>query len=258
MVSAGGGDNMMSAIGSGATRDGVVVVSLGTSGTIFTRTQHAVVDPDGLIAPFCSSDGAWMPLLCVMNLTGVTEEVKAMTNMDHDALTAAAAQVAPGSDGLLWLPYLMGERVPDLPSATGTLLGMRPGTLRPGHLYRAALEGTSMNLGLGFERLKALGVQLEEVRLTGGAANNRLWRQILADVFGVAVRVLEETESAALGGALQACWASRRAAGDDVSADDVAALFVRLGAETAPGPAADAYRPLVAKFRDSLGRVYGA
>ncbi len=258
MVSAGGGDNMMSAIGSGATRDGVVVVSLGTSGTIFTRTGHAVVDPDGLIAPFCSSDGAWMPLLCVMNLTGVTEEVKALTSMDHDALTAAAAQVAPGSDGLLWLPYLMGERVPDLPTATGTLLGMRPGTLRAGHLYRAALEGTSLNLGLGFERLKALGVQVEEVRLTGGAANNRLWRQILADVFGVGVRVLEETESAALGGALQACWASRRAAGDDVSADDVAAPFVRVGAETAPGEAADAYRALLAKFRDGLGRVYGA
>lgn len=258
MVSAGGGDNMMSAIGSGATRDGVVVVSLGTSGTIFTRTQHAVVDPDGLIAPFCSSDGAWMPLLCVMNLTGVTEEVKALTGMDHDALTAAAAQVAPGSDGLLWLPFLMGERVPDLPDATGSLLGMRPGTLRPGHLYRAALEGTSCNLGLGFERLRALGVQVEEVRLTGGAANNGLWRQVLADVFGVAVRVLEETESAALGGALQACWASRRAAGEDVSVDDVAAPFVRLGAETAPGPAAAGYGELLAKYRAALGQVYEA
>ena len=256
VVSAGGGDNMMSAIGSGATRDGVVVVSLGTSGTIFTRTEHAVVDPDGLIAPFCSSDGAWMPLLCVMNLTGVTEEVKALTGMDHAALTAAAAQVAPGCDGLLWLPFLMGERVPDLPNATATMLGMRPGTLRPGHLYRAALEGTSMNLGLGFERLQALGVQVAEVRLTGGAANNSLWRQILADVFGVTVGVLEETESAALGGALQACWATRRARGEHVGVDEVAAPFVRLGHETRPGPAAADYAGLLTRYRDELRRVY--
>jgi xylulokinase len=257
-VSVGGGDNMMSAIGSGATRDGVVVVSLGTSGTIFTRSGHAVVDPDGLIAPFCSSDGAWMPLLCVMNLTGVSEEVKALTGMDHAALTAAAEQVPVGADGLLWLPFLMGERVPDLPNATGTLRGIRPGTLRPGHLYRAALEGTSLNLALGFERLQALGVKVEEVRLTGGAASNPLWRQILADVFGAPVQVLQETESAALGGALQACWATRRAAGDDVSADEVAAPFVRLEAETRPSDAAAAYKELAARYRAELARVYGA
>jgi xylulokinase len=76
-VAAGGGDNMMAAIGSGATRAGVVVVSLGTSGTVFTRTNEPVVDPRGAIAPFCSSDGGWLPLLCVMNVTGVTEEVRA-------------------------------------------------------------------------------------------------------------------------------------------------------------------------------------
>ncbi|MEC9048255.1 MAG: xylulokinase [Planctomycetota bacterium] len=258
MVSVGGGDNMMSAIGSGATRDGVVVVSLGTSGTIFTRTQHAVVDPEGLIAPFCSSDGAWMPLLCVMNLTGVTEEVKALTGMDHAALTAAAEQVPAGCDGLLWLPFLMGERVPDLPNATGALLGMRPGALRPGHLYRAALEGTSLNLGLGFARLKALGVQVDEVRLTGGAANNRLWRQILADVFGVMVCVLEESESAALGAALQACWATHRASAAQLSVDEVAAPFVRVGAETSPGADRASYEPLLARFRAELQRVYQA
>jgi len=258
MVAAGGGDNMMSAIGSGATRAGVVVVSLGTSGTIFTRTEHAVVDPEGLIAPFCSSDGAWMPLLCVMNLTGVSEEVKALTGMEHDALSAAAAQVPRGCDGLLWLPFLMGERVPDLPNATGTLLGVRPGTLRPGHLYRAALEGTSCNLGLGFDRLKALGVQVDEVRLTGGAANNELWRQILANVFGVTVRVLVETESAALGGALQACWATRRHAGEAVTADDVATPFVQLGEATAPDQHAASYRELLARYRDEVARIYGA
>ncbi|MFT4512869.1 MAG: xylulokinase [Planctomycetota bacterium] len=255
-VSAGGGDNMMSAIGSGATTSGVVVVSLGTSGTIFTRTDSVVIDPDGLIAPFCSSDGAWLPLLCVMNLTGVTEEVKAMTGLDHAALTKAADSVAPGCDGLMWLPFLMGERVPDLPDATGTLLGIRPGTMRPGHLYRAALEGTSLNLGLGFQRLRELGTSINEVRLTGGAANNALWRQILANVFAAPVRVLAETESAALGAALQACWSVRRRDEPGLVCHDVAAPFVQVGATTEPNGDAGRYAELLQRYRREVARLY--
>lgn len=257
-VSAGGGDNMMSAIGSGATRQGVVVASLGTSGTVFARTDAPVVDPGGLIAPFCSSDGAWLPLLCVMNLTGVTEEVRALTGLDHAALTAAAATVDVGSDGLLWLPFLMGERVPDLPHATGTLLGLRPGLLRPGHLYRAALEGTACNLGVGLDRLRALGLQVGEVRLTGGGAHNALWRQILADVFGCPIRTLVETESAALGGAIQALWAARRAGGEAaLGCDEVAAPFVRLGDPVVPDPRrAAATAALRARYRRELLRLH--
>lgn len=255
-VAAGGGDNMMSAIGSGATKAGIAVVSLGTSGTIFTRTDSVVLDPDGLIAPFCSSDGAWLPLLCVMNLTGVTEEVKALTGLDHAALTAAARAVPAGCDGLLWLPFLMGERVPDLPDATGTLLGLRPGTMRPGHLYRAALEGTSLNLGLGFRRLRDLGTRIDEVRLTGGAANNELWRQILANVFGAPVRVLQETESAALGAALQAMWSVRRREDADLSCHDVAAPFVQVGETTEPDSDASRYAELLPRYCDEVARLY--
>lgn len=253
-VAAGGGDNMMSAIGSGATRQGVVVASLGTSATIFARSARPVIDARGAIAPFCSSDGAWLPLLCVMNATGVAEEVKALTGLDHDALTAAAARVAPGSDGLLLLPFLLGERVPDLPEATGTLLGVRPGLLRAGHLYRAALEGTSLNLAAGLDRLRALGLTVGEVRVTGGAAGNALWRQILADLFGVPVVPLQETESAALGAALQAEWSVRRLAGEkDLTSDAVAAPYVRLGDPVPPQPALRTQNEaLRARFRDAL------
>lgn len=258
-VAAGGGDNMMSAIGSGAVRPGVVVVSLGTSGTIFTRAEEPVVDPEGLIAPFCSSDGGWLPLLCVMNLTGVTEEVVALTGLDHAALTAAAREVPPGCDGLLWLPFLVGERVPDLPNATGTLLGIRPGTLRPGHLYRAALEGTSLNLAAGLDRLRGLGITVSEVRLVGGAAKNALWREILAAVFGVPVEPLVEAESAALGAALQAIWTVRRQREPDLTADEVSSPFVRLTGERSL-PSAElraAYVPLAARFAEAVGIVHG-
>ena len=255
-VSAGGGDNMMSAIGSGATKSGVVVVSLGTSGTIFCRSDEAVMDPEGLIASFCSSDGGYLPLLCVMNLTGVTEEVASLTGLDHEVLTQAASSVPAGCDDLLWLPFLMGERVPDLPEATGTLLGIRPGLMRPGHLYRAALEGTSLNLGLGFQRLRDLKVPIHEVRLTGGAANNALWREILANIFGVPVCVLAETESAAFGAALQACWSVRRRESPELSCHDVASPLVRIGDATQPTDAASRYGELLTRYRAEVTRLH--
>ena len=258
-VATGGGDNMMAAIGSGAVRDGVVVASLGTSGTIFTRSRAPVLDPAGLIAPFCSSDGAWLPLLCVMNCTGVTEEVRALTGLGHAALTDAAAAAGPGAHGLLLLPFLLGERVPDLPHATGTLLGVRPGSLRPGALYRAALEGVALALAAGLKRLRALGVHAGEVRLTGGGAANVLWRQVLADVFALPVRTLVETESAALGAAIQAAWALRRAAGErGLTAGDVAAPCVRLGHVHVPSPGhAALHEELRARFTAQVTALHG-
>jgi len=269
LVARGGGDNMMSALGSGATRAGIVVVSLGTSGTAFAHCDAPVVDPDGLIAPFCGSAGGWLPLLCVMNLTGVTEEVLAGASgaaelagaessaLDHTALTTAARAVPAGCDGLLWLPYLAGERVPDLPRATGTLLGMRAGHLQPGVLYRAALEGTSLNLAWGVERLRGLGVAAEEVRLVGGAANNPLWREVLAACLGAPVTVLEEPESGALGAALQALASVHRARGEVVDLHALAAPFVQLGASTQPDPELVAtYAELGARFREAVAEQH--
>lgn len=258
LVAAGGGDNMMSAIGAGATRPGVVVMSLGTSGTVFTRTATPLLDGEGLIAPFCSSDGAWLPLLCVMNLTGVLEEVIAAFGGDHASMTAAAATVAPGSGGLLWLPFLQGERVPDLPQATATLLGLRPGLLRPGPLYRAALEGTALSLAFGVDRMRDFGIEVGEVRVVGGGARNALWRQILADVLAAAVLPLQESESAALGAALQAVWTWRRCHGDDVGIDAVAAPWVRPAAPAAlPEPAnLDAVQQLRERHATALLRLH--
>lgn len=260
LVSAGGGDNMMSAIGSGATRPGVVVASLGTSGTVFTWSPVPVIDPRGLIAPFCSSDGGWLPLLCVMNLTGVTEEVRAAFGRDHAQLTEAAARVAPGCDGMLWLPFLQGERVPDLPGATGTLLGMRPGLLRMGHLYRAALEGTSLNLGWGVDLMRDLGIGVHEVRLVGGAARNVLWRRILAAVLGARVVPLLEPESGALGAALQALWTHHRQSDPRADLAVLSAPYVQLSPEvTEPEPElVAAYRPLAGRYATEVARLSAA
>jgi len=259
LVSSGGGDNMMSAIGAGATRPGVVVVSLGTSGTVFAHSDSPVIDPAGAIAPFCGSAGGWLPLLCVMNMTGVAEEVRAAFGLEHEELAAAARAVEPGCGGLAFVPYLVGERVPDLPQAAGALLGLRPGHLRPGVLYRAALEGTSLNLAWGVERLRALGIATGEVRLVGGAARNELWRSILADVLGLPTVPLLEPESAALGAALQAAWTWRRERGEAATIDAVAAPYVRLAPEpTVPDPARSRrYAELGARFRALVAAHYG-
>jgi len=208
-VAPGGGDNMCAAVGAGATRPGVAVLSLGTSATIFAHARTACFDPAGLIAPFCDSTGGHLPLLCVMNATGVLHEVaRLFPDEDLARLTERAAAVPAGAEGLLLLPYLAGERVPDLPEATGTLLGLRAGLLTPGHLFRAALEGVALGLAFGLERLRALGLSIDEVRLVGGGARNALWGRILADTLEARLQRLEEDESAALGAALLASWAA--------------------------------------------------
>ena len=202
-VAPGSGDNMMSAIGAGAVDQGTLVVSLGTSGTVFGPSDTPVIDPEGLVAAFCDATGRWLPLVCTMNCTVVTEEVRSAFGLPHDRLTELAADEPIGTHGVSFLPYLQGERVPDWPHATGALLGLRPGLMRPGVVYRAALEGATFALLHGVRRLGSLGVHARELRVVGGASRNPLWRQLLADAFGAPLRFPAEPESAALGAALQ-------------------------------------------------------
>ncbi len=258
VVSPGGGDNMMSAIGSGATREGATVISLGTSGTAFAYATQPIIDPDGDIAAFCDSTGAYLPLLCTMNVTGVTEEVRASFGLDHDEITRLAQAVPAGCEGVLFIPYLSGERVPNLPSATGTLLGLRPGSMDAGHLFRAAIEGTSLGLARGIRKMEALGLDLSSVSVVGGGSKNPLWRQILSDMLGVEVSALVEPESAALGGAIQALWVKRRAAGQDVSPDEVARPFVQKRPEVARPDTVrhQIYSDLAKRFESELERLY--
>jgi xylulokinase len=207
-ISAGGGDNMMGAIGTGNVRSGVVTCSLGTSGTIYACSDTPVTDPGGDIAAFCDSTGKWLPLVCTMNVTVATEMVRQRFAMDHAAASEAAASVPAGSDGLMLVPFFEGERTPNCPDGTGVFFGVRPATYDAPHMMRAAMEGATLGLNYGFARLRELGVRPSEVRLTGGGAKSAVWRQILADVFEVPVVCLKIEEGAALGAALQAMWAA--------------------------------------------------
>ena len=232
VVSAGGGDNMMGAIGTGNVSPGVVTASFGTSGTIYAFAKKPIVDPQGEIAAFCSSTGGWLPLLCTMNVTTVTEQVRALFGYDHVALDAAVAVAPAGVGGLVLLPYLEGERTPNVPEGSGVLLGLNNKTFKAGHLARAAMEGATMGMNYGLRRLADLGVKAREIRVTGGGAKSPVWRQLMADIFGVPVVAMVEDEGAALGGALQAAWCTALLDGEKVKLTDFTNGVVALDEST--------------------------
>jgi D-xylulose kinase len=256
VVSAGGGDNMMGAIGTGNTREGVVTASFGTSGTIYACADKPVVDPRGEIAAFCDSTNRWLPLLCTMNVTVATEMVRNDFGLDHAAFEKAAAKAPAGSDGLLLLPYLEGERTPNIPDGTGAFFGVRPKTFTAPHFARATMEGVTLGMNYGLRRLAELGVKATQVRATGGGAKSKLWRQIMADVFNAEVVTLKVAEGAAFGAALQALWAWRLAEGEQVGIADLTDTFVKLNsAETAvPNAKAAAIYAELQQLQDSLGQ----
>jgi len=236
LVSAGGGDNMMGAIGTGNTRPGIVTASFGTSGTIYACASKPIIDPLGEIAAFCDSTNRWLPLLCTMNVTVATEMVREHYGLSHRQYEAAVAKVSAGSDGLLLLPYLEGERTPNIPDGTGVWFGVNARTHRPGHFCRAAMEGVTLGMNYGLRRLAQLGVKATQIRATGGGANSRIWRQIMADVFDAKVVTLAVGEGAAYGAALQAMWCWRKDRGEKVKICELTDRFVKLNTRESAQP----------------------
>jgi xylulokinase len=228
IVSAGGGDNMMGAIGTGNTAPGVITASFGTSGTIYACADKPVVDPEGEIAAFCDSTNRWLPLLCTMNVTVATEMVRKDFGMEHGEFEKAAAKAPAGCDGLFLIPYLEGERTPNIPDGTGVFLGVTQKTFTAPHFARAAMEGVTLGMNYGLRRLAELGVKPTQIRATGGGAKSKLWRQIMADIFNAEVVTLKVSEGAAYGAALQALWCWRRSEGEDISINEITNKFVHL------------------------------
>jgi xylulokinase len=247
LVSAGGGDNMMGAIGTGNTREGVITASFGTSGTIYACAEKPVVDPLGEIAAFCDSTNRWLPLLCTMNVTVATEMVREDFGWSHEKFAAESARIPAGSEGLLLLPYFEGERTPNVPEGTGVWFGVNKKTFAAGHFARAAMEGVTLGMNYGLRRLAQLGVKPAQIRATGGGAKSKVWRQIMADVFDAEVVTLKVSEGAAYGAALQALWCWRLSRGEKVSISEITEHYVELNkAETAEPNArkASVYREL--------------
>jgi xylulokinase len=206
VVGAGAGDNAGAALGLGATT-GDVVVSIGTSGTVFAVTDVPTNDATGTVAGFADATGSFLPLVATLNAARVLDAVAGLLGVGHDELGELALRAAPGSGGLVLQPYFEGERTPNLPDATATLFGMTlANTTRPG-MARAAIEGMLGALAEGLEAVTALGVGAARILLIGGAAQNPAVQSIAAEVFGLPVDVPLPGEYVAAGAARQAGWA---------------------------------------------------
>ncbi|MFM9049087.1 MAG: xylulokinase [Actinomycetota bacterium] len=205
-LSPGTGDNMGAALGVGA-RPGDVVVSLGTSGTAFAVSDVPTSDPSGQVAGFADATGRFLPLVCTLNAARVLTATAAMLGIDLDELTSLALTAPPASEGLVLLPYLDGERTPNLPNATGTLAGLTRDAMTPANLARASVEGMLCGLADAVDALRDQGVAPQRILLVGGAAANAAVQQIAATVFDVPVVVPEPGEYVADGAARQAAWA---------------------------------------------------
>ena len=201
----GAGDNAGAALGLGAV-DGDVVVSIGTSGTVYAVTSTPAADASGTVAGFADASGLFLPLVATMNAARVLDSTAALLGVDYDTLGALALEAEPGAHGLVLQPYFEGERTPNLPDATATLFGMTlASTTRP-NLARAAIEGLLCGLATGLDALRGQGVDAQRILLVGGAAQNPAVSAIAAQVFDVPVVVPIPGEYVALGAAAQAAW----------------------------------------------------
>ncbi len=236
LVSAGGGDNMMAAIGTGNVRSGVLTASLGTSGTIYAYSDTPVVDKQGELAAFCSSSGGWLPLVCTMNVTVATELFRRLLKFDLKQFNEQVAQAPPGAGGLLLLPYFNGERTPALPEATACLNGMTSLNFTSVNLCRAAMEGATLGLRYGLDVMLRNGIRPTDIRLVGGGAQSPVWRQLVADLFNLPVVSPVSTEAAALGAALQALWCYGNQHEGETSLTDLCNNFVQLDESTRTQP----------------------
>ena len=261
IVSSGGGDNMMSAIGTGAVRDGFLTMSLGTSGTLFGYSKTPVIDPTGNLAAFCSSSAGtgaagWLPLLCTMNCTVASEEFRGLLGMDVKVFDAEAEKALAGADGIAVLPFFNGERTPNLPGGRASVNGITAGNFNRQNIARAALESAIFGMKIGLEGFISLGFKPKEIRLTGGGSKSPIWQSIAANVMNLPLRILEGSEAAAMGGAIQALWCLENQEGKKSSIEDLTDNHVALGAAIKPDKkTADKYKEAYSVYSKYLGAL---
>jgi xylulokinase len=205
-VAAGTGDNMGAALGLGLGT-GDVVVSLGTSGTAFARHDRPAADPTGAVQSFADAEGGFLPLVCTLNAARVLSAGATMLGTDLAGLDRLALAAEPGAGGLTLLPYLDGERTPNLPTATGSLHGLARSNATPENVARAVVEGMLLGLADAVDRVRAIGCPVQRVLLIGGASASQAVQEVAADLLGAPVAIPAPGEYVAVGAARQAAWA---------------------------------------------------
>lgn len=235
VVAAGTGDNMAAALGV-ALQAGDVAFSLGTSGTVYAVSDRPTADPTGAVAGFADATGRYLPLVCTLNATGVTDDMARLFELDREGLVDLALSAPSGSGGVVMVPFFAGERTPDRPDATGTVTGLRHG-ISKAHLARAAHEGVICGLLEGLDALAAAGADVGSGRtvLVGGGARSLAFRHVLADLSGRAVTVPAAGELVAAGACVQAAAALHGRDPGDVAV----AWGMGAGPTTEPDPEVD-------------------
>jgi len=257
-VVAGAGDQAAGSTGIGVNAPGAVSATIGTSGVVLAATDHPALDPGGRLHTFChAAPGRWL-VMGVTQAAGLSlrwfRDQFGSTNgsvESYESLVAEAAKAPAGCDGLLWAPYLMGERTPYLdPEARGMLVGLTASHTRA-HLIRAILEGVAFSLQDTFTIFREIKVPVKTIRLGGGGARSQLWRQIQADIYGGAVETVAVEEGAAYGAAILA------AVGVKVwpSVDAACQAVVRVAGKTKPSSEDS---PTMQKAYSAYRRMYPA
>lgn len=248
-VVGGGGDQAANGVGVGAVMEGIVALSLGTSGVVFAATDTPAIEPDGRLHAFCHAvPGKWHFMGVMLSAAGSLRWFRdaLAPGVEFGDLVQEAETIPPGSDGLLFLPYLTGERTPHPdPLARGAFVGL---TVRHGrtHLTRAVLEGVAFGLRDSFELMKGAGLTaVTQVRIAGGGAKSSLWRQILADVFDAELVTVNTAEGAAYGAALLAATG----AGAFASVEDACQSAIHITGTTTPGPQSPIYQEFYPHYR---------
>jgi xylulokinase len=201
----GAGDNAGAALGVGA-KAGDVIVSIGTSGTVFAVAEVPAADPTGNVSGFADCTGRFLPLVCTLNAARILDAMCRILGVDHARLAELALSAPAGSDGLVLVPYFEGERTPNRPDATGAMHGMNLKNSTPAHMARAAFEGVLSGLGAGIDALLAQGASASRILLVGGGAQSEAIKRIAPSVFGLPVVVPPAGEYVADGAARQSAW----------------------------------------------------
>lgn len=248
-VVGGAGDQSAQATGVGAVRPGIIALTLGTSGVVFAPTESALIEPEGRLHAFChSSPELWHFMGVMLSAAGSLQWYRdtVAPEMEFDALVAEAEQVSPGSEGLIYLPYLSGERTPHPdPYARGAWIGL---TIRHerAHMTRSVLEGVAFGLKDSFELIRQAGLgSIDQVRVSGGGAKSQLWKQILADTLDVELVTVNTTEGAAYGAALLAGVG----AGLYGSVQEACQQMISITGNTRQSGNQDAYREYYPQYR---------
>jgi xylulokinase len=219
LVSAGGGDNMLGAIGTGNIAAGRLSMSLGTSGTLYAFAETPIIDPRGEISAFCDSTDHWLALACTMNVASAVDRVRDLFGWEMNALEKNVARSRPGANNL-----------------TGLIHGLNSTNTNRHDIARALIEGIVVGLAQGMKRLVDLGIRADELRITGGGAKSATMRQIVSDIFGLPVVGFKIGEGATLGAAIQAAWTFGQTGGDPMSLENIVKSAVKTDRKTRAEP----------------------